>query len=73
MQAHIRRLKAEPSEHSVIVITFIEISRHLKITDCFGGARSRSPYSNSNFTQSRLYPFWTLVYVFVNTRRSDEI
>jgi hypothetical protein len=33
MQAHMGFLEAEPCEHSVVVISFIEISRHLEIAD----------------------------------------
>src|ERR1700686_4971572 len=73
MQTHIGRLKTEPCEHSVVVIPFVRISGHLKVTDCFSGTRSRSPCSNPNLPQSGLCPFRTFCCVFVNTPRFNEM
>src|ERR1700722_6477795 len=73
VQTHIRSLEAEPGEHSVVIITFIEISRHLKVTDGFGGTGSRAPNGIPNFPQSGLRPFRTFCDVFVNAPGFDEM
>jgi hypothetical protein len=72
VQAHIGRLVTEPCKHSVIVITFIEVSWYLEVTDCFGGAESRSPYSNPNFFQSSPDIFRTRFYVCVHPSGFDR-
>jgi len=66
MQAYVWFLKAEPGEHTIIIInTWIGISGPLEIIGAFSGTRRCRPNGRSDLCQIDLRLFWTSCYVFI--------
>src|SRR5208282_121807 len=70
MESYIWVLKAEPHEHSVVIIALIGIPGKLEVICAFSRAGCRLSYRVPNLPQFALHLFWGICYIFVHGTRS---